>query len=60
MTVVGVWVVLWLLNVWEAVGSKDFGDSPVYIRRENPGSAIIAQLDSKPRIMGSASLELNE
>ena len=27
-------------------------DSPVYIRRENPGSAIIAQLDSKPRIMG--------
>lgn len=35
-------------------------DSPVYIRRENPGSAIIAQLDSKPRIMGSASLDLNE
>ena len=35
-------------------------DSPVYIRRENPGSAIIAQLDSKPRIMGSASLDLDE
>lgn len=35
-------------------------DSPVYIRRENPGSAIIAQLDSKPRIMGSASLDLNK
>ena len=35
-------------------------DSPVSISRENPGSAIIAQLDSKPRIMGSASLDLNE
>ena len=29
-------------------------ESPVYIRRENPASAIIAQLDSKPRIIGSA------
>ena len=29
-------------------------ESPVYIRRENPDSAIIAQLDSKPRIIGSA------
>ena len=31
-------------------------DSPVYIRRNNPDSAIIAQLDSKPRIIGSAKL----
>ena len=29
-------------------------ESPVYIRRENPDSAIIAQLDSKPRTIGSA------
>ena len=29
-------------------------ESPVYIRRDNPASAIIAQLDSKPRIIGSA------
>jgi len=29
-------------------------ESPVYIRRKNPDSAIIAQLDSKPRIIGSA------
>ena len=29
-------------------------DSPVYIRGENPPSAIIAQLDSQPRIYGSA------
>ena len=32
-------------------------DSPIYIRRENPESAIIAQLDSKPRIIGSAQLQ---
>ncbi|MBA87111.1 MAG: hypothetical protein CMB29_03490 [Euryarchaeota archaeon] len=31
-------------------------ESPVYIRRDEPDSAIIAQLDSKPRIIGSASL----
>ena len=35
-------------------------DSPVYIRRENPGSAIIAQLDSKPRIIGSSTVHLHE
>ena len=35
-------------------------DSPVYIRRENPTSAIIAQLDSKPRIMGSAIIQLSD
>ena len=35
-------------------------DSPVYIRREDPTSAIIAQLDSKPRIIGSAVIELSE
>ena len=31
-------------------------ESPVYIRRENPNPAIIAQLDSNPRIIGSADL----
>ena len=31
-------------------------ESPIFIRRENPPTVIIAQLDSKPRIMGSASL----
>ena len=35
-------------------------DSPVYIRRENPTSAIIAQLDSKPRIMGNSIIQLSE
>ena len=35
-------------------------DSPVYIKRENPGSAIIAQLDSKPRIIGSSTVHLHE
>ena len=35
-------------------------ESPVYIRRDNPASAIIAQLDSKPRIIGSAVItEIN-
>ena len=29
-------------------------ESPVSVRRDNPASAIIAQLDSKPRIIGSA------
>ena len=33
-------------------------DSPIYIRRENPEQAIIAQLDSKPRIMGYAKLKI--
>jgi hypothetical protein len=31
-------------------------DSPLYIRKENPPTVIVAQLDSKPRIMGSAKL----
>ena len=31
-------------------------DSPLFIRKENPPTVIIAQLDSKPRIMGSAKL----
>ena len=31
-------------------------ESPLYIRKENPPAVIIAQLDSKPRIMGSAIL----
>ena len=35
-------------------------DSPVYIRRDNPTSAIIAQLDSKPRIMGTSIIQLGE
>ena len=35
-------------------------DSPVYIRRDNPTSAIIAQLDSKPRIMGNSIIQLSE
>lgn len=35
-------------------------DAPLFIRRENPQSTLIAQLDSKPRIMGSATIELNE
>ncbi len=35
-------------------------ESPVYVRRENPTSAIIAQLDSKPRIMGSSIIQLGE
>jgi len=35
-------------------------DSPLFIRRENPKPTVISQLDSKPRIMGSASLEMLE
>ncbi|MAI66275.1 MAG: hypothetical protein CMJ26_00175 [Phycisphaerae bacterium] len=31
-------------------------ESPLFIRKENPPTVIIAQLDSKPRIMGSAKL----
>jgi len=31
-------------------------DSPLFIRRQNPEPTLIAQLDSKPRIMGSAEL----
>ena len=31
-------------------------DSPLFIRKENPPIVLIAQLDSKPRIMGSANL----
>ena len=29
-------------------------DQPLFIRKEQPPSVLIAQLDSKPRIMGSA------
>ena len=32
-------------------------ENPLFIRRENPEPTLIAQLDSKPRIMGSARLE---
>ena len=35
-------------------------DSPVYVRRENMVPAIIAQLDSKPRIIGRAMLDKKE
>jgi len=31
-------------------------DQPLFIRKDNPPSVLIAQLDSKPRIMGSAVL----
>jgi|TARA_B110000196_G_C21099752_1_gene641954 selenocysteine-specific translation elongation factor len=31
-------------------------ETPLFIRRENPESTLIAQLDSKPRIMGNAIL----
>ena len=31
-------------------------ESPLFIRKENPPPVILAQLDSKPRIMGSATL----
>jgi selenocysteine-specific translation elongation factor len=34
-------------------------ESPLFIRRENPQPTLIAQLDSKPRIMGSAILKQN-
>ena len=36
--------------IWEA---------PLFIRRENPEATLIAQLDSKPRIMGNATLTLS-
>lgn len=32
-------------------------ETPLFIRREHPEPTLIAQLDSKPRIMGSADLE---
>ena len=32
-------------------------ESPLFIRKTNPPQVLIAQLDSKPRIMGSATLE---
>jgi hypothetical protein len=31
-------------------------DSPIFIRKQNPPTVLLAQLDSKPRIMGSAKL----
>ena len=31
-------------------------ESPLFIRKENPPVVILAQLDSKPRVMGSAKL----
>ena len=35
-------------------------DSPLFVRRENPEPTVLSQLDSKPRILGSASLKLLE
>jgi selenocysteine-specific translation elongation factor len=35
-------------------------DQPLFIRKDNPPSVLIAQLDSKPRIMGSAVLVRND
>ena len=35
-------------------------DSPLFIRRENPKPTVLSQLDSKPRILGSAILKLLE
>lgn len=35
-------------------------ENPLFIRREKPEQTLIAQLDSKPRIMGSAQLECLE
>jgi selenocysteine-specific translation elongation factor len=35
-------------------------ENPLFIRREHPEPTLIAQLDSKPRIMGSANLECIE
>tara|TARA_Y100000766_G_scaffold285124_1_gene306557 strand:- start:1603 stop:2601 length:999 start_codon:yes stop_codon:yes gene_type:complete len=35
-------------------------DSPLYIRKENPPVVLVAQLDSNPRIMGSATLSRHE
>ena len=31
-------------------------ESPLFIRRESPEPTVLSQLDSKPRIMGSAYL----
>ena len=31
-------------------------ESPLFVRKQNPPPVILAQLDSKPRIMGSATL----
>ena len=33
-------------------------DQPLFIRKDNPPSVLVAQLDSKPRIMGSAVVGL--
>jgi selenocysteine-specific translation elongation factor len=41
----------------EGNGMEITWESPLFIRRENPQPTLIAQLDSKPRIMGSATLE---
>ena len=35
-------------------------DSPLYIRKEKPPVVLVAQLDSNPRIMGSATLARHE
>ena len=35
-------------------------EQPLFIRKDNPPSVLIAQLDSKPRIMGSAVLVQND
>ena len=35
-------------------------ESPLYVRRDNQEQAIISQLDSKPRIIGSAELHQNQ
>jgi selenocysteine-specific translation elongation factor len=35
-------------------------ENPLFIRRENPEPTLIAQLDSKPRIMGSGRLDCLE
>jgi len=42
----------------ESIGSglEVTWESPLFIRKENPPTVIIAQLDSRPRIMGSAKL----
>ena len=38
------------------IPDSKFWDSPLFIRKENPPVVLLAQLDSKPRIMGSAKL----
>lgn len=37
-----------------------FWEAPLFIRRDNPEATLIAQLDSKPRIMGNAILTLSK